>query len=296
MATPDATIARLAAGQKELVTRAALLADAVTAKAIRHRLETGRLRTVHPGVYTTAYAPLSFEQRALASVLACGAGTASSDGWAAALWLMLTEPAGPPEVRRQGEHRAGPAGVHLRRCAELEVTVHRGVPVTTPARTLLDLAASGPIGRLEEALNEALVTKRVTRAQLERAAASGRRGGRAVRALLADAPGYTRQGAERRLRSLILKAQFSRPQFNARVEGHDADVLSPQHRLVVEVDGYAAHRHRRAFEQDRRLDQQRTAAGYRTLRLTWHQLTHEPEAVIARIAGALALSEAPRRG
>lgn len=106
--------------------------------------------------------------------------------------------------------------------------------------------------------------------------------------MLAEAPGYTRAEAERRLRSLLLKAQFPRPDFSARIEGHDADVVWPEHRLILEVDGYARHSSRRAFEADRRRDQA-PAAGYVTVRVTWRQLTQEPEAVIARLAGALAL-------
>lgn len=286
----DAKIARLAARQKELVSRRALLDAGVTRRAIEHRLAAGRLTCVHHGVYTTAHAPLTFEQRALAAVLACGPGAALGDGWAAGLWRMLTEPPGPPEVRRHGEHRAGPAGVHLRRCSRLDSVVHRGVPVTSPTQTLLQLAATGPIGRVEEALNEALHEKLVTRIELESLVTSGRRGAASIRALLQDTPGYTRQGAERRLRSLILKAQFPPPGFNARIEGHDADVVWPQQRLVVEVDGYAAHGRRRSFEYDRRLDQQRAAAGYRTVRVTWRQLVEEPEAVIARLAATLARS------
>jgi len=284
----DETIAHLAARQKELVTGRALLDAGLTRAAVEHRVETGRLRIRHRGVYTTAHAPLSFEQRALAAVLACSGRRALGDGWAAALWRMLSEPPDPPEVRRQGEHRTGPAGVRLRRCAELDLTVHRGVPVTTPALTLLHVAASGPPGRLELALNEALVLKLVTRRQLEAVAAPGRRGSRALRPLLDDAPGDTRREAERLLKQLIRRAQLPRPVFNAWIEGHEVDVAWPQHRLIVEVDGFAAHGTARAFERDRRLDQQRAAAGYRTVRVTWRQLTQEPEAVVARLAGALA--------
>jgi very-short-patch-repair endonuclease len=286
----DATIARFAAAQKELVTRRALLDAGVTGAAIDHRRATGDLTGVHFGVYTTARSPLTFEQRALAAVLACGGGAVLGDGWAAGLWRMLAEPPDPPQVRRSGHHRTGPAGVDVRRCAELDFVVHRGVPVTDPARTLLHLAAVGPIGRLEEALNEALYEKLVTRGQLDRLAARGRRGSAAIRELGRETQGYTRQGAERRLHSLILKAQLPRPTFNATIEGHAADVLWTEHKLVVEVDGYASHARRRAFEHDRRLDQQRTAAGYRTIRITWRQLVEEPEAIVARLAATLARS------
>lgn len=78
------------------------------------------------------------------------------------------------------------------------------------------------------------------------------------------------------------------PHFNAHLDGAERDAVWLDHRLVVEVDGFAAHGSRDAFERDRRRDQQLVAAGYRTLRVTWRQLTGEPEAVVARLAAALA--------
>lgn len=140
------------------------------------------------------------------------------------------------------------------------------------------------------AINEAQAAKLVTRAELDGLAGSGRHGSRAIRTLLEDLPGYTRQAAEGRLKALILAAQLPRPRFNARVLGHDADAVWYAQRLIVEVDGFAAHGHRLAFERDRRRDQERAAAGYRTVRVTWRQLTQEPEAVAAMLGAALARS------
>ena len=76
---------------------------------------------------------------------------------------------------------------------------------------------------------------------------------------------------------------------NVRVAGHEVDVLWPDAKLVVEVDGYAFHSTRAAFERDRRRDGELQAAGYRVLRLTWRQLADEPEAVVASLARTLAL-------
>lgn len=292
MAPADRVIARLAAAQKELVTRDALLDEAVTAKALRHRLESGRLRPVHPGVYTTAHGPLTYEQRALAAVLAGTGSRALGDGWAAGLWRMLAEPADPPEVRREGEHRAGPSGVRTRRTSVLDFTTHRGVPVTTPAQTLLDLANTCPLGRLELALDEALARRLVTHPELEALAVTGRKGAARLRSPLHDTPGFTREEAERRLRKLILNADLPRPLFNATVLGCEVDAHWPGTTLVVETDGWATHGHRRAFERDRAKDAQLIAAGYVVMRITWRQLTTKPEAVAARLGGALARATA----
>jgi len=240
------------------------LTRGVRAAAIDDRVRSGRLRVWHPGVYFVGHGPLSRVQLHLAAVLACGARSFSGRDSAAELWRLLA--AHPGAVvrgpQRTAQEGAGPRhGAPHRPPSAHETTAHRGVPITTPARTLLDLAASGHPG-LERALDEALARRLVTRAELETLAASGRRGSACLRGLIQDTAGYTREGAERLLRSLILKARLPRPQFNARVLGHERDAFWPEHRLVLEVDGYAAHGTRAAFEADRRRDQDLVAAGY----------------------------------
>ncbi|MGZ4344524.1 MAG: endonuclease domain-containing protein [Solirubrobacteraceae bacterium] len=105
-----------------------------------------------------------------------------------------------------------------------------------------------------------------------------------------DDSGYTRSRAERILRDLIHDADLDRPLFNEPVLGFVVDAVWPDQRLIVEVDGYAYHRHRAAFERDRRRDQQLIAAGYRVIRVTWIQLRDRPIAVITTIARALGQS------
>ena len=116
------------------------------------------------------------------------------------------------------------------------------------------------------------------------------KGAATVKALLEQEQdsGYTRSVAERRLRDLIRDAGLPRPRFNEPLLGYVVDALWPAHRLVVEVDGYAYHRHRKAFESDRRRDQELVAAGYRVIRVTWLQLRDRPILVITSIAQALA--------
>lgn len=292
MPAADHVIARLAAERNGLVTRALLLAEGVTTSAIEHRLNVGRLRPVHRGVYTTTHGELSETQVFLAAVLAAGPGAVLSHGSAAALWRILTTPAGPPEVLRAGPNREGPRGVRLRMTAALpptDTTTHRGVPVTTLARTLLDLAATGTAARLELALDEARARRLVAPHEIAALAASSRRGSAVLRALLATGPGFTRSEAERRLRALVRRARLPPPRTNVRVHGHEVDAFWPEQRLVFEVDGYAAHATRTAFERDRRRDQELTASGIRVARVSWLQLTREPEAVVARLAAALAI-------
>ncbi len=77
------------------------------------------------------------------------------------------------------------------------------------------------------------------------------------------------------------------PRTNVRRAGWEVDAVWDRQRLVVEVDGYRYHRTRAKFERDRRKDGQLLLAGYRVLRITWRQLTREPETVVAVIAAAL---------
>jgi len=290
VAGADAEVACLARAQLGLVTRRQLLEAGVSGRAVQHRLVAGRLRAVHPGVYVAGAAELVLEQRMLAAVLACGSGAVLSHASAAALWRMLSAPVGALEVVRTGPRRDGPTGVRMHRTHALppsEVTAHRGVPVTSPGRTLLDLAA-GPAARLERALDEAQAQRLVTARELAGLAASGRRGSRALRALLTDAPGFTRSEGERRLRALVRRAKLATPDFNVRLHGLELDAYWHAQRLGVEVDGYDVHAGRAAFERDRARQQELAAHGILVTRVTWRQLTGEPETVVARLAAALA--------
>ena len=279
----DRVIAALASDPHGLVTRAALLEAGFGRRAIAHRLERGRLHPVFRGIYSVGRPATDPAARRLAAVLACGPGASLSHLSAAVHWRMLSDDGGLIHVTITGPHRRGPQGVRVHETKHLDpadIRTRSGVPLTSPLRTLHDLAATDHPG-LEIALNEAQALRLVTAQELGTA-------GRRIQKLLEDTPGFTRSEAERRLKSLLLKAQLPPAIHNARVEGHEVDALWPHHRLVLEVDGYAAHGHRAAFERDRQRDQQLTAAGYRVIRVTWRQLTATPEAVAARLGAILA--------
>jgi len=172
------------------------------------------------------------------------------------------------------------------------VTIKHGIPLTTPARTICDLAATEPLRDVESALAEArihrLATDRQINAVIQRAPT--RPGAPIIRKLLEaeDDSGYTRSKAERILRDLIHDADLERPLFNEPLLGYVVDALWPKQRLIVEVDGFAYHSNRAAFERDRARDQRLIAAGYRVIRVTWIQMRDRPIAVITTIAQALA--------
>jgi very-short-patch-repair endonuclease len=156
---------------------------------------------------------------------------------------------------------------------------------------LIDLAADVDDSELDRALNEASALKLLRDGDLDGALkrAGNRRGVGRLRTLLrAEGEfGYTRSAAERRMRKVIADARLPRPIANAPLEGFVVDFLWPQFKLVVEVDSYAFHGHRGAFERDRRKDMVLLAAGFLVVRVTWRQLVHEPIAVAAVLASAI---------
>ena len=179
-----------------------------------------------------------------------------------------------------------------------DVRLRHGLPVTAPARTLIDRAAQTPPDQLDRELNEARVLKLVTDAEIKAAIdrCPGRKGVGALRALIAAqrGPSLTRSEAELRLKHLIAQAQLPWPTFNVYVHHKQVDLLWPDLHLIVEVDGYTTHGHRNAFETDRRRDQQLVAQGYTVLRVTWRQLVNEPMAVLANLAQAITRAQTLR--
>jgi very-short-patch-repair endonuclease len=291
----DLAIARLAAAQHGVVTRSQLAGLGLGRGAIAHRVARGRLHRVHRGVYLVGHpvlAPLAAE---VAAVLACGPGAVLSHRSAAGLWGLLASTGPVVDVTVPGRNPGPRSGVLVHRVARLDrgdVTRRRGIAVTAPARTLLDLAELLPSRALERALEEAeiqgLARPRDVLALLERS--PGRRGAALLRTLLRDGAerAVTRSEAEDRLLALLRAAGLSPTAVNVRVASHEVDAVWHPERLVVEVDGYAYHASRAAFERDRRRDADLQAAGYRVIRVTWRQLAEEPHALVARLAQALA--------
>ena len=280
----DALVAVIAARQHAVVSSAQLAAAGITSKGIGHRVRHGRLNRWHRGVYLVG--PIEAARTAeMAALLACGIERyALSHGSAAALWGLRPRPSAVEvTVTKQLRPRAG---LRIHRTAHLDpahVTTRHGLRLTTPARTLLDLAGHLPPHELERAVNEAQVQRLVTAHELHLLAGRSR----ALDAALTLEPALTRSEAESQLLALIRAARLPRPRANARVGRHEVDFLWPEQRLIVEVDGFAYHSSRAAFERDRARDAELQAAGYRVIRITWRQLTTEPEAVIARLAAAL---------
>jgi very-short-patch-repair endonuclease len=292
--TGDAAIARVAARQQGMVTRVQLRDAGFDDRLLRRRMAAGWLTRRHQGVYLLGVfaGPLGDEAAAL---LACGSRAAISHWTTAAAFGLRERMEGEPvHVVAAGGLTGRRAGVYAHRVEVLparDVTLVHGLRMTTPARTLLDLAASTPLPRLDELVEEAEVRELVTRSELlsmlDRGA--GRPGIGAFRAVVgsADEPAFTRSEAEKRLLALVRAAALPLPRTNTRIAGLEVDAVWPQQRLVVEVDGFQYHGTRPAFERDRTRDARLLVAGYRVLRITWRRLVREPEAIVAILAAAL---------
>lgn len=284
----------LAASQEGVVARRQLLEAGMSADMIDRRLQTDWFTPVHRGVYRIG--PVSGPWwREAAAILACGACSAISHVSAAVMRQIVGSRAMDDHVDvicTRSDHAAR-VGLRVRRLRTLrpdEVAMLHGLPVTTAPRTLLDLAAVLPPRRLEQALAEAFATAASSEAAVKRMVERHPRqkGVGALRALLGqDEPALARSEAEERALALVIRAGLPRPRCNVRVLGYRVDFLWPRERLVVEVDGFAAHSSRQRFERDRARDTALVAAGYRVIRVTWRKLCDEPEKVAVQIAQAL---------
>ena len=226
-----------------------------------YRAAAGRLHRVHRGVYAVGHTVLTANGRRMAAVLAAGPGAVLSHASAAALWEIRPTNATRIDVTVRTKRGRGRRGLRIHRTSTLqadEVTDHQGIPVTTPSRTLLDLAATLPRRALERALDEAEVQELYDLTSLTAIARAhaGERGARALTEALDHDPGTTLTDSE--LEELMLalcdEHRLERPKPQTRVAGLRVDFYFAAARLVVETDGYRYHRTRRAFERDRERD------------------------------------------
>jgi uncharacterized protein DUF559/putative AbiEi antitoxin of type IV toxin-antitoxin system/transcriptional regulator with AbiEi antitoxin domain of type IV toxin-antitoxin system len=279
-----------AQGQHGVISRRQLLELGLSPKAIRHRLERGRLHALLPGVYSVGRPGVTRHGRWIAAVLSCGPTAALSHQSAAALWEVKDSERGRIEVSISARTtRRRPGLVVHRRAEEVLASVTRrdGIPVTTPVRTLVDLATRLRPSELEAAVNEAdkldLVHPDSLRASLDRLPTGP---GLAVLRKLLDRRTFllTESELERRFLPLARRAGLPPPCGGEMLNGFKVDFFWPELGLVVETDGLRYHRTPAQQTRDRLRDQTHTAAGLTCLRFTHSQVTHEPHHVVATLA------------
>jgi very-short-patch-repair endonuclease len=291
----DQAIAALARDQHGVVDRAQLRALGLSDGAIDRRVATGRLHVVYRGVYAVGHTVLTPRGRWMAAVLAGGPGTVLSHAAAGALWGLRPSAATRIDITVRRSGRATRAGLRIHRPRDLpaaETTTHDRIPVTTPTRTILDLAAVLPRRPLERLLDRAddLQLFALTSFDALLTAHPGHRGAHRLRAILDSHDAgttLTRSDLEERFLAICRAHGFPDPKVNHDLAGRERDFVFPEQRLVVEIDSWRYHRSRRAFETDRYRDQTLLVAGYRSVRITDTQLEYDPPGVAATLTAVL---------
>jgi hypothetical protein len=259
----DRAIAALAGRQGGVVARRQLVALGLSASGVDRRLRAGRLHLVHRGVYCVGHRVVGVVGRRWAAVVACGDGAVLSHASAAAAWELRASAAEAIDVTVGPGGRARRHGIRLHwRVAPPtdEVTALDGLPITTPARTLLDLAASGLRGRpLEAALDRGELLGLVDFAELRRLLVRypGRPGVSSLGAVLSRYHAGsvdTRSVLEELVLALCDTHGVPRPSVNTVIDGSVRDFFWPRSRLVVEADSYTWHRSPSALDDDRERD------------------------------------------
>lgn len=287
--------------QHGVFSRAQAMERGATEATIQRRLATGRWDRLSPGVYRLSGCPSSWRQSLIAACFAWGSGAVVSHRSAAALWRLPGFEPGPVELSvPRGRGRSLPGVAHRpRSLPPVDVTTLDAIPVTTPARTLLDIAATTSSDLVEEALDDALRRRLVSvsrlRWRLREIGRSGRPGVALLRTLIearASTTAVPQSVFETRLLRALKDAGLPEPivQHEIRDRGRlvgIVDLAFPEMRLAIEAEGYRWHAGRLRFERDLARRNSLTALGWRVTHVTWADLTDRGEATIRAIVRAI---------
>lgn len=284
--TAEQVLATIASEAHGVVTRRQLLRAGVTVAEIKQRLRTGALLREYQGVYRVGHRASSIEARYLAAVLACGDGAMLIGLAAAHLLGLLKGPAPPPAVLTPTERRVpGVAVRRTRRNHPGDATRWRGIPVTTVARTLVDLAAVLSRDDLARACHEAEIRHGTTPTAVETVLARrpNSPGAAELRTILRGDVRVTLSKLEARFLARLRAAALPLPVTNRPAGGRRVDCRWPGHRLTVELDGYRYHHSRYAWEQDRRREREARARGDEFRRYTYGDVFEHPRLMLAEL-------------
>lgn len=280
-----------------MVSRGQLLDARIPSTTIEDRVERGHLLPLHRGVYAVGHAHLRPNGYRVAAVLAVGPGAVLSHRDAAALHGLRPSNRPRIEVSTPAERkRTAKLDVYGRRSLDArDATTVEGIPVTTVSRTLVDLGEVLAHQALVKVLGEAERQRTLDTKGIEEALGRlrGRRGRSVakVRGALAELAAHgatlTRSPLEDRLLPLLDAHDLPRPATNIYVEGCEADAVWRRQRLIVELDGWAWHNTRRAFQRDRDKANLWTGSGWTVLRFTHDDLVRRPEIVVAGVRAEL---------
>lgn len=283
--------------QHGLITRQQAEAGGLSPRQIDLRLERVEWVRVHPGVYRLAEALPDFHQQLLAACLWAGEGSVVSHRGAAGLCRFEGIEPGFIEITTTKPGKRTRTGITLHRTSRLEpydITKIDGIPVTSPSRTIIDLAGVVDALTLEIAFDSALRRGLITVDRIERRLRlMGRRGRHGVASLLdlledrAENPA-TDSLLEIHLLRLIHRYELPTPIRQYRISGVGRiDLAYPDARVAIEADGYGSHSQPDQFQRDRERDNSLSNMGWRVLRFTWRDVLHRSEYVTETIRRAL---------
>lgn len=287
----EAVVANLAAGQDRVFSHKQLLGAGVSATAIRDRVRAGLFVVVFRGVYSLG-AP-SPRGRLRAAVLAAGDGAVLSHRAAAWMHELVRQRPRTVDITTTGRAGSRP-GIFVHRARALpreEVCLVDGIPCTTVARTLLDLAATEPRRVVERAIEEAELRRTYDGVPLQAAMRHARPGVTELRTVIEEhSPGttITRSDLEEAFLDLCRRGGIEQPLMNQPLvltSGRrvDIDAFWPRQRVAIELDSRSVHLRRKNFESDRERDIELLVAGYAPGRFTWLQITRKADWVAAKV-------------
>jgi very-short-patch-repair endonuclease len=272
-------LAAFAARQHGVLAEWQLLALGFSLSAIDRLVQNGQLHRVYRGVYAVGHRALSSKGRLMAAALAGGPDALISHRSAAALHGLLDDSRAVIDVVSP-THRRSRKGLRFHQSRHLDRAEVNGIPVTSVARTLLDIAPVVPKRRLVYALERAEKQREFDLMAIEAVMVRchGHKGLKRLRQALREIDPeaqYAHEGLERRFIAFCKHYGLRKPAMNAVVEGLTVDALWARQKLIVELDSWEHHKERRAFEEDRRRDAVLALAGFQVLRVTDRQLTKE---------------------
>ena len=280
---------RLAERQWGVVARWQLEHCGLSGTTISRWVVAGRLHRIYSGVYAVGHKALSTEACLLAAVLYAGPGAALSHASAAHWWELLPSLPYTTDVTSPRRRRSL-QGVRVHHRPRVERVIHRGLPLTPAARTLLDFASVAPLDRVRKAVAEADFQRRIDLEAIDAITGVGRPGSaRLKRALFLHRPEYARtlSPLEDEFLDLCRRHRIPMPEVNVEVGGFKMDMLWRGARLIVELDGIAGHGTDAQMTRDHDRDLGLRRAGYWVLRYSWHQVTERAAEVAADIRRAL---------
>jgi hypothetical protein len=286
--TAERICARLARLSHGIVTRVDLLDAGLTSREIERRQERGYLIVEFCGVYRVGHQAPSIEARYMAAVKACGEGAVLSGPAAAHLYGLVKGSAPVAHVTAPRKRRV--RGVVSKGSREIERAVHRGIPVTTVARTLVDLASTFSLTDLALACHEAGVKYETTPGQVEEVLDRhpNARGARKLRAVTRGTAPVTQSALERRFLELLAHNGLPQPDATNKPTGSfRVDCRWEEPALTVELDSYRFHNSRHTWERDRRREREARARGDDFRRYTYGDVCEDSRLMLQELRSLL---------